>query len=337
LKLCIRLASCVFVLTFAVQVAADPMLVVSDLGLNGSSNREWLVEIAPDPNLFGANGGSVALELGFEVSGSDLVGAVANSLLFPFDNPGNNPFTGGVTLGLQVDTVADTVFAAIGSNLFSTGDEVVALVIETMGSAATTVSWGGHTLLPGTAFEFTGSRIAQDGVNFDGYQGSLMSATNMVTGDFTGPGGSPDGVWDCLDIDALTNAIAAGSTDLTFDMNGDGAVSFDDVTDAAAGWLTVGGANNVANTGGNAFLVGDANLDGNVNGQDFIVWNGNKFTANAHWCGGNFTGDANVDGQDFIAWNANKFQSSDLLSTVPEPSSLVLIGLTLSWIWHRRR
>jgi hypothetical protein len=325
--ICTSYLACLFaVLTLQGVSWAQPTLSVSDNGLVGL-NRQWLVEVAPDPALFSNGLGSLEIELAFEVLGSELVGAAINPLDWVFNNPGNNPFTGTTTFGLQTDLANDTVFVSLGSGLFITGDAVPVMTIETMGSAGTTLSWGGHTLLPGTAFQYVGSRIAQAGSNYDAYQGSL-TVGNVVTGDFTGPGGTPDGVWDCSDIDALTEAVANGSADLAFDMNGDGAVTLADVTEPGTGWLAVGGANNPAATGGNPFLVGDATLDGTVDGQDFIRWNDNKFTSNTHWCSANFSGDQNVDGQDFVAWNNNKFMSSDVLS-VPEPTAAT-IGLLTS-------
>ena len=56
-------------------------------------------------------------------------------------------------------------------------------------------------------------------------------------GDFNG-----DGFWDCVDINALTSAIATMNPDLSFDMNGDGALTYADIT-AETGWLAVAGAN----------------------------------------------------------------------------------------------
>ncbi|MEM7312961.1 MAG: hypothetical protein AAF497_07395, partial [Planctomycetota bacterium] len=119
----------------------------------------------------------------------------------------------------------------------------------------------------------TSNPDAQDGYGnvFAGSDSDFYFAwvdfTNPLSlGEGSGPNGdfSGDGVWDCADINALTAAIAAGSSDLSFDMNGDGMVSIEDVTDPGTGWLAVGGANNPAQTGGNAYLVGDANLDGVV-------------------------------------------------------------------------
>ena len=126
-----------------------------------------------------------------------------------------------------------------------------------------------------------------------------------VNGDF-----NSDGFWNCDDINALSAAIATGSTDLMFDMTGDGLITPADITDPTNGWL-VGGANNSAQTGGNAFLNGDANLSGDVDGSDFGIWNTNKFASNNAWCSGDFNASGGVDGSDFGIWNTNKFQSSN--------------------------
>ncbi len=151
---------------------------------------------------------------------------------------------------------------------------------------------------------------------------SLMdTTTGGVDGDFNG-----DGNWNCADINALTAAIASGSTDLSFDMNGDGSITSADITEASVGWLAVGGANNPAATGGNPFISGDADLSGAVDVSDFNIWNSNKFTANAAWCAGDFNADGSVDVSDFNVWNGTKFSSST--AAVPEPAACVL----LTWL-----
>ena len=71
-----------------------------------------------------------------------------------------------------------------------------------------------------------------------------------VNGDFNN-----DGLWNCSDINALSAAVAAGSTDLVFDMNGDGVISLADVTDPADGWLAVGGVQNPAQPAATRFLT----------------------------------------------------------------------------------
>jgi hypothetical protein len=143
--------------------------------------------------------------------------------------------------------------------------------------------------------------------------------------------------WDVNDLDILTQAIAAGSTDLTFDLNGDGVVSIDDVTDPTLGWLAIGGARNPDDTDGFSFLIGDANLDGAVNGQDYVAWNDFKFTSTSKWSEGDFTFDGFNNGQDFVAWNDNKFLSSGpLTSPVPESGSCCLLLFCTLFLQLRR-
>ena len=148
--------------------------------------------------------------------------------------------------------------------------------------------------------------------------------SGIVDGDF-----NDDGAWDCTDIDALVAEIATGTDSAAFDMNGDQVVDASDLLDDTTGWLVVGGANNPAATGGNAFLVADANLDGVVDVSDFNTWNSNKFTMTAAWCRGDFNADGVVDVSDFNSWNSNKFSSSSDAAAVPEPGAvwLLLVGL----------
>jgi len=171
-----RSSCCVFSATCVVMMigraTADPSLLVFDIGLNGSGNREWRVEVAPDPKLFEATiegfGGSLAIELAFDITGSELLGASFNAIDWPYDIPGNNPFTATVTQGAVLDLAGDTLFASLGSDLFTSGSPSEVFTFETSDTGFTTVSWGGHTI-----DGYTGCRIAQAGVKFDGYQGSL--------------------------------------------------------------------------------------------------------------------------------------------------------------------
>jgi hypothetical protein len=138
----------------------------------------------------------------------------------------------------------------------------------------------------------------------------------ILAGDF-----NEDGTLSCADIDLLISSIAADSAELTYDLTGDGAV---DLLDRDA-WLVAAGQENLAS--GDPYLLGDADLDGVVDTSDFNIWNSNKFTAAAAWCGGDFNADGNIDTSDFNVWNNFKFQSSGGIDAVPEPG----IG-ALFWI-----
>ena len=144
----------------------------------------------------------------------------------------------------------------------------------------------------------------------------ISQLTLSIGGDF-----NDDGDYDCLDVDPLVAEIAAGTNDSAFDLTGDGLVKNDDL-DA---WLVSAGGINLG--AGKVYLRGDANLDGTVDGGDFLVWNDNKFSSLAAWCGGDFNASGNVDGADFLIWNDNKFQSSDVIS-VPEPAA----GWLVAWM-----
>jgi hypothetical protein len=188
----------------------------------------------------------------------------------------------------------------------------------------------GDINLPGNPADWNTSQLLIDG--------TLTFGIVLPDGDFTGPEGTPDGVWDCLDINALSAAIAGSSTDLNFDMNGDMVVDINDITDPQDGWLVVGGAASPGTTSGAPYLNGDSNLDGTVDGPDFLAWNNNKFSSNDAWCDGDFNADGAVDGPDFLVWNNNKFQSSDsALSAVPEPGMGLVTLLGLYWLSLARR
>jgi hypothetical protein len=126
---------------------------------------------------------------------------------------------------------------------------------------------------------------------------------------------------NCADLASLGAAIVHRSTDLQFDLTGDGLVT---VADRDA-WLAHAGR--IFLRSGNPYRPGDANLDGLVDGTDFGIWNAHKFTENSSWCEGDFTTDGVVDGSDFGIWNANKFTSA--LIVVPEPSYVPLFACSL--------
>jgi hypothetical protein len=140
-----------------------------------------------------------------------------------------------------------------------------------------------------------------------------------VDGDFDN-----NGLYNCADIDALTNAVASGGSVANFDLNGDSMLS---ILDVDAWRAEAGDANNVGTS--QVYKVGDANLDGVVDGTDFGLWNSNKFTNNKDWCKGNFNADGVTDGSDFGLWNSNKFTASDG-SVVPEPVSFVSLGFVIA-------
>jgi len=138
-------------------------------------------------------------------------------------------------------------------------------------------------------------------------------------------------IYECADVDALVAEIVAGTNAPDFDLTGDGIV---DTADLEA-WLAEAGA--FLNDSGGAFLPGDANLDGAVDVSDFNIWNGNNFSSDAGWCGGDFNADGAVDVSDFNIWNSSNFQNADAVSSVPEPSGLLLLMMAIVPLLRTRK
>lgn len=161
---------------------------------------------------------------------------------------------------------------------------------------------------------------------------------DTLSADFAGPlrgDFNSDGMWDCSDINALVAEIAGGSWDPMFDMNRDGELTVEDITDHGVGWLAVAGAKNPFETGGNPFLEGDANLDGAVDVSDFNAWNASKFTHTAAWCNGDFNADGSVDCTDFNIWNSYRFMPPEPVFMVPEPATGILSIIMVIGCWLR--
>lgn len=308
---------------------AQPTLTVVDGGSNGG-NREFLVRVAPDASLLPAGGGSLALELGFNVTSGSLVSASANSSLWPFLNPGNDPFTGGVSNGVNVNTAANTVFAALGSDLFTSGAPVDVMTISVVDTGTMTLTWGGHTLLGGTANQFTGSRIAQNAVNYDNYMGSLTLTASGLGCDLH-PVGSPDGDCDHDDIDVLYTMNPSSADILTW-LNNPITGSASDPTNPYK--LTTTGGTTV-----DVYVVGDVNLNGDVDSTDLgLLLNNFAINTNVGWGGGDLDADTMVDSTDLgLLLNNFSFTSAASAAAVPEPSSLGLLLIAACGLMARRR
>ncbi|MCA9196991.1 MAG: PEP-CTERM sorting domain-containing protein, partial [Planctomycetales bacterium] len=147
-----------------------------------------------------------------------------------------------------------------------------------------------------------------------------------VPGDFNG-----NGMLDAEDIDGLTIASAAGSTDALFDLNDDGNVNSGDVTvwikDLYNSW------------------IGDSNLDGEFSSRDFVaVFTAGKFEqdVDATWAEGDWNGDGRFNSSDFVAaFTDGGFELGPrgAVSAVPEPASATLLafaGLALLGMARRR-
>lgn len=145
---------------------AAPTLSVFPLGLNGSNNREWAVDVTPDSALLP---GSMAVELAFAVDSTELLGVDVNTVIWDTANPGNNPFTGTVTNGLWLDLIGDRTFGAFGSIVLTTPGPQRLFTIETLGSGLTSVRYGEAA----SGVPTKGDIIAQGGQNFVNYTGTV--------------------------------------------------------------------------------------------------------------------------------------------------------------------
>jgi hypothetical protein len=152
---------------------------------------------------------------------------------------------------------------------------------------------GSHDILVPN-IDTNGARVMVEGAGnifFDLSNFDLSIEMGTLLGDFDG-----NGELDCADVDELTIALAGGSTNPIYDLNGDSLVNNGDLTE----WVV-----NLKGT-----LMGDANLDFVVDGSDFIAWNDNRFEGGTAWCSGDFNADGFTDGSDFIIWNHNRFQNA---------------------------
>lgn len=142
--------------------------------------------------------------------------------------------------------------------------------------------------------------------------------TTTAVGDF-----DTSGTWDCADINALIQAIATASNDLSFDVNGDSAITIAD-RDA---WMVAAGAAQLAS--GNPYLLGDLDLNGSVTSTDLGVLL-NNFAANGAvaYCGGDIDANSQVTSTD-LGLLLNNFGASSAVSTVavPEPNGLTLLAI----------
>lgn len=164
--------------------------------------------------------------------------------------------------------------------------------------------------------------------------GEVFQVVGSITGDFNN-----DGLLDTNDTDALVGEIVAGTNNQSFDLTGDGTVDTADLTS----WLSVGAEHNGFAA---AYLPGDSNLDGAVDPADLnnlaVSWQEDI----ARWSAGDFTADGSVTSADLnqlaLRWRQSIPTAAANESTVPEPSSVLLLvaGLAVAWrgssVRHKR-
>jgi hypothetical protein len=227
----------------------------------------------------------------FTMSNSIMSGNTAISYLDSY-----SPSYGTITYSLVEDPNGNTSGSGIGN---ITGVSANLGPLQNNGGAtATMLPNAGSPVLnaadPAATLVTDQRRYARPGANASRDMGSVEpdGTAPGIDGDFNN-----DGSYDCMDMNALSTAVATGGSVAMFDLTGDNALT---IADMDAWRLEAGQANFGP---GRSYKTGDANLDGLVDKADFDIWFAARFTTNAQWCSGNFNGDLVVDGQDFNIWN----------------------------------
>jgi alkaline phosphatase len=224
------------------------------------------------------------------------------------------------------NTVTDILAWAAGRD-----DTLVVVTADHETGGLTVLADNGPGFLPTVSWS-TGSHTSANvpvyawGANA-GLVGGTMNNTDFW-GTITARPGDFDGNGSVVadDLDALAAAIRAGSTDGAYDVNGDGSVDADDLELAVTLWADT----SIEQATGT--IPGDFNLDGTVDLLDL-----NKLTANYNGAGGWTLGDGNGDGLiDLLDLNKLTANYNSTI-VVPEPGTLLIVGLGAMGIIKRRR
>jgi hypothetical protein len=135
-----------------------------------------------------------------------------------------------------------------------------------------------------------------------------------------------NGAYSTLLTRATTNPLINVRADFSADINGDGKINADDLTDL------------ITNVLGTNF--GDANLDGKVDLSDLNIVLNNLGSTNASWASGNFDGAATIDLTDLNDVLNHLGLTSPGGSTVvatPEPASLALLAAGTLLLARRKK
>ena len=137
---------------------------------------------------------------------------------------------------------------------------------------------------------------------------------------------------DCADIDALQDALIAGSTDLAYDMDSDGNVHCDDLFFHIRNYVELQDGSGRVGT-----EPGDFNLDGFVNATDLAIMKPNFGLPDKGYCDGNLNCDIWLNGTDLAIMAGNIGYVAPTGSAIPEPATMGLLVLGGSATLRRRK
>ncbi|MHC4562473.1 MAG: dockerin type I domain-containing protein [Planctomycetota bacterium] len=169
--------------------------------------------------------------------------------------------------------------------------------------------------------------------------GSASAGSTPILGDFTMyvppmPGDfNDDDLVNTTDIDLLRDAIAASSTDLMFDVNGDTVIDELDLIQHIATLVQ-------RTDSGVGTYRGDFNLDGYVDGTDLAILKAGFGLTGLGYAAGNCNADTFIDGTDLAIFKAT-FGFSGTPGggnppAVPEPATVGLLALGGLAVLRRR-
>ena len=139
-------------------------------------------------------------------------------------------------------------------------------------------------------------------------------AAAILDGDF-----DRDGSLGSLDVDALTLEIAAGTNNVTFDLNGDGLVDLSDIDV----WFPLYSANAGVPL---AIALVDVDFNGLNNVADYLLIQTNLNLPSPRFTDGDLNADGFVSASDLALYTV---RGGLVPNSVPEPTTLVLLGAGL--------